>query len=246
MLSPSDLALYQGANDNLNLLIAKDMTDVVDYARGQTRQQITQLVKAAAPEVVLKYSDTAATLAADMYERARAAEGVRGSFTAQLADPVPVAALEGSAGNAVKSIWKPEMDLITLLGLLVGSAKRHVLNAGRWTTMRNAERDGGGWYRQPKLGACPFCLMLASRGAVYGSQETASVTGHAGRQRGARGNGKQYHDSCGCVAVRAGKDGVPQDIQNLQDTWYEVTKGTSGQGMRDAWNKALATNSPAA
>ncbi|WP_279020462.1 hypothetical protein [Mobiluncus mulieris] len=36
---------------------------------------------------------------------------------------------------------------------------------------------------------CDFCLMLASRGPVYGSSETAG------------GEGNKYHDHCDCIPV---------------------------------------------
>lgn len=36
---------------------------------------------------------------------------------------------------------------------------------------------------------CDFCLMLASRGPVYGSSETAG------------GEGNKYHDHCYCIPV---------------------------------------------
>lgn len=43
------------------------------------------------------------------------------------------------------------------------------------------------WRRVPRPGACDFCLMLATRGAVYSSREVA-----LGR------DGRKYHDFCRC------------------------------------------------
>jgi len=43
------------------------------------------------------------------------------------------------------------------------------------------------WRRAPERGACDFCLMLATRGAVYKTQRTA-------------GDGNKYHRHCRCRA----------------------------------------------
>lgn len=43
------------------------------------------------------------------------------------------------------------------------------------------------WRRAPEAGACDFCLMLATRGAVYKTQRTA-------------GDGNKYHRRCRCRA----------------------------------------------
>jgi len=59
---------------------------------------------------------------------------------------------------------------------------RHVANGGRETAVEAARRGRGRWYRVTGPGACEFCLMLESRGAVY-SESTADF---------------QAHDGCGC------------------------------------------------
>ena len=62
----------------------------------------------------------------------------------------------------------------------------------RDTVLDAAQGDGGpivGWKRVAEPGACAFCRMLATRGAVYTSQATASVTAGA----------KKYHRHCRCV-----------------------------------------------
>ncbi len=66
-----------------------------------------------------------------------------------------------------------------------------VLNRVRNTVKLSAKAAGNKWCRVPEAGACPFCLMLASRGAVYVDKTTATRSQGGGR----------YHAHCKCSAV---------------------------------------------
>ena len=75
---------------------------------------------------------------------------------------------------------------------------------------------------------CAFCVMLASRGAVYKSKATAERTEDNPFQK--------YHDNCDCVAVPVytskawpGKD----EAENLYKFWLQATDGFK---QRDAIN----------
>ena len=57
------------------------------------------------------------------------------------------------------------------------------------TTIKDARFDG--WARVAEPGACDFCRMLATRGAVYTSEESASRTF----------GGLKYHTRCKCRVV---------------------------------------------
>jgi hypothetical protein len=56
------------------------------------------------------------------------------------------------------------------------------------------------WRRVPEPKACDFCLMLASRGAVYHTAATA-------------GDGNDYHRHCRCDAV------LETDFDAREDVW---------------------------
>ncbi|WP_156101945.1 hypothetical protein [Bifidobacterium callitrichos] len=68
-------------------------------------------------------------------------------------------------------------------------------SSARLTTQRNLRIDPSKpkWARVPNGKACAFCVMLASRGFVYTSEDTA------GRQM-------QYHADCHCRIIPAGAD----------------------------------------
>ena len=74
---------------------------------------------------------------------------------------------------------------------------RHVLNGHRQTMMLSAMAAGNGYARKPEPGACSFCMMLASRGAVYASKAHATSVGAPGVVlRGNKRQGDRYHDNC--------------------------------------------------
>ncbi|MBF6459811.1 hypothetical protein IU433_12265 [Nocardia puris] len=83
--------------------------------------------------------------------------------------------------------------------------QRMIRQAARDTIVANAARDPSTarWARVPKGPVtCAFCLVMASRGAVYTSRAAAtSVIGRRGRPRGSRALGERYHDECDCEAV---------------------------------------------
>lgn len=93
-----------------------------------------------------------------------------------------------------------------VISRLSGATQRYVTNAARDTLEENADEEGVKWARHAQADACAFCRLLATRGAVYLSRETAGEVGATGRIRGSREKGSSYHDDCGCVPVpvRAG------------------------------------------
>jgi hypothetical protein len=69
-----------------------------------------------------------------------------------------------------------------------GRVTRHILDGGRDTIIGsvNADKQALGWARVTDGDPCYFCLTLASRGAVYKTEQTADF---------------QAHDHCGCTAM---------------------------------------------
>lgn len=115
---------------------------------------------------------------------------------------------------------------------LSGSASRLVLEGGRETVHRSAERDGQslGYMRITDADPCHFCSMLASRGPVYKTQATAGDP---------RGGGKRYHDQCACTAapIFGSDEEWLAEARDLYDQWLNVTEGLSGQQARNAWRR---------
>ncbi|MBT1173573.1 hypothetical protein JS528_09520 [Bifidobacterium sp. MA2] len=101
---------------------------------------------------------------------------------------------------------------------------KDMINANaRLTTMFNVKNDPTKprYARVPQGKTCAFCSMLASRGFVYLSEDTA-------------GKWNKYHSNCDCKIVPSwGKTQIDgYDPSKLYDMWKKSTQG--GGGMKAA------------
>lgn len=134
--------------------------------------------------VVLTHGDAASVVTADWYGANRAANGIRGSYTAEaLTTPKSGAhSLVGWAGNTATTE-------AAMQELVLGGVTKRIYNAMRQTINDNTVADprADGWQRSARAGACLFCAMLADRGHVY-TKATSDFSSH---------------DHCRCQAVPA-------------------------------------------
>lgn len=141
------------------------------------------------PMLAQEYGDVAATAAAEWYEAQRAAQ-IGGNYRAVLADTVPAAQTQGSVRYAAGHLFGD--DPAQTLALLSGAMQRFVLYGARDTIARNVGRDPARpRFARVPTGAktCAWCTMLASRGFVYLTRETAGIAHD------------HYHDDCDCQVV---------------------------------------------
>jgi hypothetical protein len=102
------------------------------------------------------------------------------------------------------------------------SGSRLAMRGGRDTITQAtiADPHALGWERIISAGACGFCAMLASRGAVY---KERSVQFRA-------------HDHCTCTA-QVIFEGQEPTGKVLTEEWRKVTAGKSGAAARSAWEE---------
>lgn len=148
------------------------------------------------PDLVQTYGSTASLLGADFYDQLRNLPVSAGRFSALLAEPVPVKQAEAMARWGIGEVFKG--NPAQALENLSGGVQRLVMEPARTTIARSASRDPVRtlWARIPGGGdTCNFCIMVASQGAVYASEESA-------------GGMNDYHDRCECVPtpVRSNED----------------------------------------
>ena len=143
-----------------------------------------------------------ASLAARYVRGFRLAEGVGGDVDVVLAprlDARVETALRVTSVVAAKRAARGGQPLELVkrktLTIAAGSVSRLVADAGRETLHRTLDEDRKalGYERVAKATACDFCRMLAGRGAVYKTAETAGET-------------RRYHDACGCRVVPLYRD----------------------------------------
>ncbi|MFD8142621.1 hypothetical protein [Streptomyces sp. NPDC059708] len=111
---------------------------------------------------------------------------------------------------------------------LASDAGRIAENGGRKEVHDAIREDDGAiaYYRKATASACPFCLMLASRGAVYKTAKKA-VYGW---------NGEEYHRNCHCQPVPIFVRGIDGDkvTEQAKAMWKngEIEIRTSHKGKK--------------
>lgn len=164
------------------------------------------------PILTDQYGSVAASMAADWYDELRAASGASGRFRALAAPSVPAEAVETKVRYLAGHLWTP--DPAGMLGGLLVAADKYVKQPGRATMAANAKREGVRWARVPTgKKTCSFCLIIASRDAVFLSKKSAKYDS----------SGEKYHGECDCQPVRIAKasdypkDYLPDDYFNMYD-----------------------------
>ncbi|MER7733682.1 hypothetical protein ABTX80_22580 [Streptomyces erythrochromogenes] len=187
---------HRRAQRGLTRLLVRDMRSlrrlIIPSRLEQTVPEWIEAVRA----LVEQYGAASSSLSADYYEAERIAAAVTGRFTVPLAGPPPDEQVENSLRWATKDVYPrdPEdpattdaqrqpMDvrLEQAEKKAEAVAQRLVTDQGRGTVQEavRQDRQATAWARSAALGACSFCKLLASRGAVY-KQDTAKFRSHDG------------------------------------------------------------------
>ena len=152
---------------------------------------------------------------------------------ADVTEAPPRSRVRVSGGDTAVLDQVTRRSKVTVTGQFGARLARHADAAGREAVVDTAERggDGVGWARVLS-GAenCARCVMLASRGPVYKSRESAG------------GGGRGFHDHCDCraVLVRKGNDWEGREAFELYEAlWGEATKGYNGHAAELALRREL-------
>lgn len=176
------------------------------------------------PILTTEYGEVAAVAAAEWYEEVRAAQ-VAGTYRAVPGAVAPVEAVQGSVRYAAGHLFGD--DPAQALAVISGAIQRHILYAQRDTVARNVKLDP----RKPRFArvpmgpkTCAWCSMLASRGFVYLTRETAGIIRD------------HYHDDCDCAIVSswtAGQSHIdgydPDALYGMYLTARQATGNVSDQ-----------------
>lgn len=219
MTAATVVADYRADLGRLAALARRDLKAFLAETRGMDPARLRDVLEAILPDLDGPYTAAAAQVAAAFYDDLRPAPGV---FAPVLADDVMSPELAG-----VRARWGVGPlftggsidDVESLLG---GALQASIFDSARDTISGSAAADPVkvGYQRMARPGACAFCGLLASRGAVYGDDSGrvkgrgSSRTGYDadGRRlrggigggvkpRGSRAIGEKYHDDCKCVVV---------------------------------------------
>lgn len=238
----------------LNHLADEDIANVWRQLTALDDASFQQMMIDAFPQLLEPYAATAAELGVEWYAESAPALPYQ-----------PEVFLPDEAGLPTSAAWALGASGDAALTRLSGVAQRHIWTANRDTIIGNSNNEAGAtWARVARPGACAFCAMAATRGAVYASKESAlqvvgrgkeisfadrraRAAGHnrvngrtaAGgtRTRGAQKLGRKYHDHCHCQAkeVRPGESYQPPDyVEAWEQAYVTATRETPGTGKYDA------------
>lgn len=253
--SSAGAARWRAAQIGLTTLLLRDLRGLrrlIDPSRLQAT--VPPWIEAVA-EIVARYAEVSATLAADFYDGEREAAGVPGVFTVPLADPPPAEQVDASMRWATKDVWDRDSDVATAVQLepldvrldaafvkADMATQKLVADVGRETVRQAArqDREAVAYARVAALGACSFCKLLASRGAVYHTADTA------GRDANDRFSGDasvvKFHNNCHCGILpvfRGQRFELSPHAARWDEIYREYAQGHPGDQLR-LFRRALA------
>lgn len=194
MPTQADAERLRRAQEGVRALVLRDLNAFWSSLNLRNPERARNALLEYIPLLVARFGESAAAVAADWYDEARAAEAVPGRFRATMADSPYMDASEPLVRRAAGALFTdvPAGALLTL----AATVPKYVLAASRATISQSADRDprSSGWQRVASGGACKFCRGLAGRGAIY---KEASV--HFAS-----------HDDCNCAAVPSWDPNAPE------------------------------------
>lgn len=193
------------------------VADLVDIALQELRdfwrslgvddpREIARLVREFAPELATSVALGTSALTADWYEDLRSEAAVAAAFAATALDAPPVDDVQDSLGYVLAPLFtavvEPEVAPAETFDRLALLVEEVITSADRQTVEANVAADPAGprYARHASANACTFCRMLATRGADYRTEESATRV-VLQRRRNTRELGEKFHDNCRCVAV---------------------------------------------
>ncbi|RBP66428.1 hypothetical protein DFO66_103378 [Brevibacterium sanguinis] len=200
MATKSDVVRFRLAQEELERFLKRDIRILWSRVKGSSPDTIRDAFLEATPSLVGRYGGAAAVVGAEYFE------GLTG-LSAVLAEPIPDEAVQASVRFFAGGLYDNNPNG-ALNGFLT-SGSRHMLQYGR-STVYESTRSAPGWgyARVPEAGACKWCLMLSSRGAVYATERSAG------------GEGNDFHDDCRCdPTVAKSDDDLPYDVKGLYETY---------------------------
>lgn len=220
MATRSEIQSYQQVIDGLSTVAFAQIKALLQSLDNPNPIVFRDALLATYPELMRPYMNSAAEVAAQWYTTLRTNAGISSTFTV-LPMVAPTEQLEAGLRYSLSPIFQPEKFIGSdVLSMLAGFSQKMISNAGRDTISSTAMGDPVrvGYARVPRAGCCAFCGLLASRGAVYNSAESAGgVTGRGvdasvtSGKRGGQGKGVKargtrelqasYHDMCRCAVV---------------------------------------------
>lgn len=193
--------------------------------------------------LVARFQQASISMSADHYEALRDASGVPGRFTPPVIDLWQQQQIEAYIAKASEDLLNGLMvdevylaDITAEIQAEVDAASQLlVMNAGRNELIAaiEADREAKGWARVTKPGACAFCLMLATRGAVYKSEKTANFRAHVPK------NGRGGFCQCTVQPLFGTHFEAAAHVREAKALWQLSTEGVPTEDKLNEFRRAL-------
>lgn len=223
----ADATQQQAAQTGLAGLVLQDLQaawpnlDAADL-KG-TLPRFTSLVYA----IVHKYAPLSGSLSGRFYQHARRDAGLP-SGNVKIPDSPGPQQVSTVVRWAVSDLWADPTAVEPAQTKIDGAVARLVQDIGRATITDTVRTDSKakGWARITEPNPCAFCALLATRGAVYKSDESASF---------------KSHDHCRCHAEPIFAAYEPSaEVRQWQADYAKATRGVRGsRNQRIAWRRAF-------
>lgn len=151
-------------------------------------------------------------------------------------------------GKPVTSQNRRDQMVVEQVGkAVVRAAERHAQQPARDLVQKVADDWPGVAWARVLTGptSCYFCAMLASRGPVYNSEQSASKGRNRVEYRGGQ-RVDRYHDGCDCEVVLVQNYSTWEGRRAhklLAQLWEDSTEGTSGRRSMNAFRQAYEKQS---
>lgn len=224
--------VQQQAQSGLVHLLGEDMLTAWGLLDVHRLKATIPDLSAATAALVQRYGKIAGAIAARFYTRQRRASGVPGVFRPIPADPPGLEQVQSGVEWALRGLWGAEPDIPAAQTQAFGVAETLVLDTGRTAILDavQADPEAKGWARLVEPGACAFCLLLATRGAVYKAEETADF---------------QAHPSCRCHAEPVFTAYEPSaEVRHWTAVYRRVAADKRGKDKRAAFRQAVEGRLP--
>ena len=202
---------YQQAMDNLRTLAIRDLVSWWKQTETLGFADAKQLMEEPFQAIIAAYGEQAAYAAADYLFRSRSLDdNLKGLEYPEVSDPAGFEQILGSYAWALNTSRTATggLDRQLVLRKLAGITNRLVQQPARETVYQATRKAGTRYARVPEPHACTFCLLLASRGAVY-SRDTVLLTEA----------GKKYHDNCKCLGIEVQ---TPADLPKINQELEQI------------------------
>lgn len=222
MPSRSSIERNRQTNLELSRLVKAELTAFFDTLNLSDPEASRDALLDYVPALVAQYGNLAEQMALEWYAEMVEEDG--GSYSPEAPEPFDLTEqVTASVRFAAGKLWSPRPR--EALGPLSIATDKHVRQPGRDALQWNARSEGATWARVP-TGAttCSFCLVLASRDAVYVSEKSAGSRDY--------GEENEFHgdDDCEIVRVAPGEEYpegyLPDDFYKM----YEAARHSADSG----------------